>query len=163
MKNKYALDRGQISVIEFWSPVRQALNVDLVARAIKQVVIEIGMTPHGDPRIITYDPLPLPPTIVQNLKLPFDHIEAGVCALQPLTESYAIMDFWTEIYYQLVCDRKIDLAKVEPFAYGNFVVNSCKMFEPVRAINVLKEMLGAWKIKTSIPYYYTGNPFEDWS
>lgn len=160
MEKKYQLTKGQISIIEFWSSTDRALNVDTVGRAITKVVKEIGMTPHGDPRIITYDPLPLPPTIVQALKLPKSEIEAGLCAIQPLTESYAVMDFWTDIYYRLAIEGKIDISKVPPFVYGNLVINSCKQFEPVKAINVLKDYLGVWKIKTNIPYYYDGNPNE---
>ena len=156
MEKKYQLTKGQISIIEFWSPMEKALNVDLVGRTMTRLVKAIGMTPHGDPRIITYDPLPLPPTVVQSLKLSKSEIEAGLCAIQPLTESYAVMDFWTEIYYKLALAGKIDANKIRPFAYGNLVINSCKQFEVAKAIGVLEDCLGAWKLKTNVPYYYDG-------
>ena len=156
MEKGYQLTKGQISIIEFWSPMEKALNVDLVGRTMTKLVEEIGMTPHGDPRIITYDPLPLPPTIVQTLKLPKSEIEAGICAIQPLTESYAVMDFWTDVYYKLASEGKINVNQIKPFAYGNLVVNSCKPFEVAKALRVLGDYLGAWKVKSNIPYYYDG-------
>lgn len=156
----YKLTTGQISFVEFWAPVEKALNADLVGRMLKETVKAIGMTPHGDPRIITYEPTPLPPTIVQFLKIP-DKIPSGMCGIQPLTESYAIVDFWTDLYYYHVAAGKVDPQKVPPYAYGNYVINSCKKFDIYPVFDIIQNILSAWRIAfNEVLTYYTGDPTE---
>ncbi|RLC49280.1 MAG: hypothetical protein DRH57_00225 [Candidatus Cloacimonadota bacterium] len=144
--------------METWSPANRTLDITVIAETLDEIVDKIGLVKHGDARIITYDPIPLHPLLVQYVKLPKNEIEGGLSVLQPLEESYIAMDFWTDVYYRLLLEKKIDKS-VPEFVYGNIVLNSCKKFDPNVIIRVLERNFLAWKTKVKV-FRYTGNPAD---
>ena len=106
-------EKGKIVHFHFWGDRNKLGNPDFIRDLLREIVEEIGMTPHGDVEIHTY---PTP-------ELGFT---ATACvAIQHLHESYVVYDNWIEY---------------EP-AYANIVVNSCRDYDEEKVVKVLKRRI----------------------
>jgi hypothetical protein len=124
-------ERGKIQHIHLWANRSLIGDVEVVKRFLKELVLAIKMTPHGEPSIHEY------PT----KELGFT---ATACvAVQHLHESYIVFDNWVEF---------------SP-AYANIVINSCKDFDIESAMSVVTLTFKPVSVRVSNPDPYSSDRF----
>ena len=121
-------EMGKIQIVHIWGEKKNIGNVDLIISMLRQLVIKIGMTPHGDPQVVKYPVKELGNTIF------------AFVAYQPLYESYIVYDNWVEL---------------QP-AYANLIVNSCKDYDTDKVVKIIEMYLKPVSIKIEIPINYDG-------
>jgi len=119
--------RGRLQVIHLKTlPVY--IKADKIIEFLNKCVAAIEMKPHGDIRLIKYDP-------------PFDNPALfSFLAFQPLKESYIAIDTWSELEYL------------------NIVINSCKNFNVNKAIGVAIKTFNPYLVWCGSSEIYTGEP-----
>jgi len=125
--NNGHFDKGKIQILHIWADDKIGDPI-LISQMLKDIVSAIGMTPHGEPRVVKYPTMELGNTIF------------AFVAYQPLYESYIVFDNWIEL---------------DP-PYANLVVNSCKDYDSDIVIAMIKKHLKPVSIRVEVPILYDG-------
>lgn len=120
---------GKIQVFHLWGKKKEQIgDPELIKTMLREIVVEIGMTPHGEPQIVKYPTPELGNTIF------------AFVGYQPLHESYIVYDNWIEL---------------DP-PYANLIINSCKTYDTVNALLGIMRRIDLIYFKIEDPVYYTG-------
>ena len=122
---------GKIQIIHVWSRPELIGDPDVIRKMLEAVVSAIHMTPHEGVKIQFYPTPELGFTAKVSVLQPFD-------AIQHLYESYIIYDNWIEL------------------GYANIIINSCKDFNSLAALDVIMKHLPPGRYRLEDAVYYDG-------